>query len=359
MPPSHPKPFRPPLLNEATELLPDGIVIAEGKQGLIESMNSRAERVTGISLADVKGTPLVEAFPFQDRGGDAWWDIASPWVGLNTRIGHREKLLILPNGNEVLVTSRYLRSRRLGPVVAVVLGIRDAEARRRVEADHAALISTVAHELRSPLTGVKGFSSTLLKRWDRFSDDQKRLMIETIEADADRVTRLITELLDASRIESGRLRIHLQSLDPGQLLAQHVERVVASGVARDRFSIDVEEGVTEVWADPDRLAQIIANLVDNAMRHGKEKVALAACSAQRLGGPGVDITISDDGPGIPESKREIVFSRFWHGHSPGSTGLGLYIVRGLAEAHGGEVTVEEGPMGGALMRVFLPTPPGL
>ncbi len=153
-----------------------------------------------------------------------------PLVGLRTRTGHREKLLLLPNGNEVLLTARYLRSGRSAPVDTVVLALRDAEARRRAEADHAALISTISHELRSPLTGVKGFSSTLLRRWDRFSDAQKRLMLETIEADADRVTRLITELLDVSRIDSGRLRIHAQPLDSRTMLNRFVDRYVATGV---------------------------------------------------------------------------------------------------------------------------------
>ncbi len=82
----------------------------------------------------------------------------------------------------------------------------------------------MAHELRSPLTSVKGFSSTLLRRWERFTDDQKRLMIETIEADADRVTRLITELLDVSRLDAGRLAIQAPAGRPRAIFAQHVER---------------------------------------------------------------------------------------------------------------------------------------
>ncbi len=336
---------------DAGELLPDGIITA-GRDAAVRYMNAPSERITGVSRDDVLGKDIRRALPFQDTSGADWWKVTDPWSGLLTRTGHREKLLLLPNGNEVLLTARYLRSGRSTPVESVVLALRDAEARRRTEADHAALISTISHELRSPLTGVKGFSSTLLRRWDRFSDEQKRLMLETIEADADRVTRLITELLDVSRIDSGRLRIHSQPLDSKAVLTRFVDRYVATGVEPERFTVEVDEGALEVWADPDRFDQIVANLIDNAIKHGRGHVGLTASPSDG----GVVIGVADDGPGIPHNQRELVFSRFWHGKNPGSTGLGLYIVRGLVEAHGGVVAVGDAPGGGALLTVAFPRP---
>ena len=340
--------------SDICDLHPDGLVVADD-QGLIVYVNARAAGIVGTPASELLGKDLRKAIPLQENDGRSWWDVADPWSGLAIRSGHREKLLIIPGLREVLVTAKYLRPGRGMPVSQVVMALRDAEGRRRAEANNSALISTVAHELRSPLTSVKGFSSTLLRRWDRFTDDQKRLMLQTIEADADRVTRLITELLDISRIDAGRLQVRKQPVDVHGAISRHIERFVASGYERQRFVLTGHEAaLPEVWADPDRLDQILANLMENAVRHGEGTVTLSVAPTGPDDDQAVTVTISDEGEGIPPENYPMIFTRFWHRSRRGGTGLGLYVVRGLVEAHGGEVRVGQAASGGAEFRFTLP-----
>ena len=276
------------------------------------------------------------------------------------RTGHREKLLVAPKGHDVLVTARYVRSARGGGVERVMLGLRDAEARQRAERDQATVLSTVAHELRAPLTSVTGFTSSLLRRWDRFTDEQKRLMIETIEADATRLTRLITELLDISRLDSDSLNLRLGPVDLHALLATHVVRYElgrSTGAVQLRLGAAASaEGLPEMWADSDRLEQIFYNLIENALQHGAGTVTVTLDRGGVVGEApeSVVVDIDDEGDGIPPADREKIFGRFWHGPSNASTGLGLYVVRGLVEAHGGSVFVTDNDAGGARFVVQLP-----
>ncbi|CAN7410130.1 ATP-binding protein [Knoellia sp. LjRoot47] len=342
--------------NSAAEMLPDGLVAADS-EGIVTSVNHRAEQMLGRRADELVGEDIRVALPLETRNGESWWAMTDPWNGLRTRTGHREKLLQLPDGIELLITARYLRAGRAGPLGAILLSLRDAEGRRRAELDHAALISTIAHELRSPLTGVKGFTSTLRRRWDQFTEEQRLTMLEAIDADADRLTRLITDLLDVSRIDSGRLRIHEVPLGTRDIFTRHVERHVAAGQDAQGFTITVGEGAEEIYADPDRLDQVLANLLENAVRHRAEHVTLDASSWSGPTGPGVMLSVSDDGTGIPAEQRRAVFSRFWHGPSGGGTGLGLYIVRGVVEAHGGWAEIDDAPGGGAVVRAFFPAEP--
>jgi signal transduction histidine kinase len=203
---------------------------------------------------------------------------------------------------------------------------------------------------------VKGFTATLLGKWERFTDDQKRLMLETVDADAGRIKRLIAELLDISRIDSGRLEVRRQPVDIAAAVGRHVQVHTTGGQSPDRFFVRIRPGLPALWADPDKIDQVLGNLLENAVRHGEGTVTIevAPTTAGDDGEEGTEVTVSDEGPGIPEESMSRVFTRFWRGSKRGGTGLGLYIVKGIVEAHGGTITVGRGPRGGAEFRFTLP-----
>jgi signal transduction histidine kinase len=336
--------------------LPDGLVIAD-ETGEVVCFNTAAARITALRPQDVLGRPLQQALPLEDLEGRRWWQLTDPYGGLAIRVGQPERNLLLPGGREVLVAARYVRDEPGGPVRRLVVTLRGTEARRRTERSHAELIATVAHELRSPLTSVKGFTATLLAKWERFTEDQKKLMLETVDSDANRVTRLIAELLDISRIDSGRLEVRRQPVKIAERIQRHVDAHVAAGQEPDRFKLRVTGPLPALWADPDKVDQILGNLLENAVRHGEGTVTIVVAPSsfpREPGGDGTAVTVSDEGPGIPEESMSRVFTRFWRGSKRGGTGLGLYIVKGIVEAHGGSITVGRAPGGGAEFRFILP-----
>ncbi|WP_314613682.1 sensor histidine kinase [Streptomyces stackebrandtii] len=335
--------------------LPDGLVVAD-ETGRVVCFNAAAGRITAVPADRALGLPLDQALPLEDLKGHRWWTLTDPYGGLATRRGQPERNLLLPGGREVLVSARYVREYPTGPVRRVVVSLRGTDARRRTERSHAELIATVAHELRSPLTSVKGFTATLLDKWERFTDEQKRLMLETVDADAGRIKRLIAELLDISRIDSGRLEVRRQPVDLAAAIGRHIQVHTTGGQPPDRFFVRIRPQLPALWADPDKIDQILGNLLENAVRHGEGTVTIevAPGTAGDDGEEGTEVTVSDEGPGIPEASMSRVFTRFWRGSKRGGTGLGLYIVKGIVEAHGGTITVGRGPRGGAEFRFTLP-----
>src|SRR5690349_22833048 len=229
----------------------------------------------------IRRPPRSTLFPyttlFRSEGRD-WWVYADPYGGLPTRTRHPERSLYLADGTEILVSIGYVRENRAKDrtraVRRLVISLRGAQQRERLERSRAELVSTVAHELRSPLTSVKGFTATLLNKWGRFTDDQKRVMLETVNADADRVTRLITELLDVSRIESGRMEVHRQLVSVPERVEKIVAGRVAAGDPADRYRVVVADGLPETWLDADKVDQILGNLIENAVRHGAGTVTV-------------------------------------------------------------------------------------
>jgi signal transduction histidine kinase len=334
------------------DALPDGVLVADPK-GTVVLANTAAARILAVPAAMLVGSDLAEALPLTDEQERDWWKCTDPFNGLATRSRMPERCLTVSSGpllgRSLLVTASFVRDdeHRLQQLVLV---IRDNRARERTDRSRADLVSTVAHELRSPLTSVKGFTATLLAKWDRFNDEQKKLMLETVNADADRVTRLLTELLDVSRIDAGRIELRKQVVDLPRAVHKAVDGRVAGGEPEDRFDITVLGELPEIWADPDKIDQVVGNLVENALRHGAGKVTI---TVGPFGG-GAEVCVEDEGEGIPPETAARVFTRFWRGNRGRGTGLGLYIVKGLVEAHGGSVEVGAAQSGGARFRFVLP-----
>jgi len=356
--------------------LPDGLVIAD-HAGRVLVFNRVASRLTGIPARVAHGADVRQILPLHDKDGRCWWASAKPYHGLSTRSRHPETSLYLGDGTELLVTVSYVRGPRAsalgrglpgypvrthgGQVQRLVIMLRGAQQRARLERTRADLVSTVAHELRSPLTSVKGFTATLLAKWERFTDDQKRVMLETVNADADRVTRLITELLDVSRIESGRMEVHRQLVSVPERVDKIVAGRVAAGDPADRYRVVIADRLPETWLDSDKVDQILGNLIENAVRHGAGTVTIvvepqqnAGTRAAWPGSEGIAVSVRDEGDGVAPELVARIFRQFWRAKRRGGAGLGLYIVKGLVEAHGGTITVQRAPGGGAEFRFIVP-----
>ncbi len=216
----------------------------------------------------------------------------------------------------------------------------------------AQMISKIAHELRSPLTSVKGFSSTLVKRWDRFNDEQRLQLVETIHADAERMARIVSEVLDLARLEAGTLELKRDTV----MLRDVAEATVANYRAlegADRVVVAVDVGLT-VWADADRLAHVIGNLVENAIKFSDE--GPIELRARQTDGR-VEIDVVDQGVGIESARLSQIFSGpgpSGQRAGPLGTGLGLYLSKRLVEAHGGSITVTSESGRGSTFSISLP-----
>jgi len=343
----------PPDAQGLADLLPEGLVMAD-ETGTVTLVSVRAARMLGTTPEGCVGRPLAEVLALSDQDGQDWVTGNRPYDGLGTRVAIPEQSWLLRDGTEVLVAARIHRPAPSRPVTAVAVTLRSGRGRARLDRERSDLVATVAHELRSPLTGVKGFVQALLNRWDKLNDEQKKLMLTTVNADSDRLSRLIAELLDVARIDTGRLQLYPRPSDVRTLVTRVVESV-AMATARD-VEVEVGADLPQVMLDPDKFTQVVTNLVENAVRHGEGRVRVLV---ERLPDDGeydgVRLVVTDEGEGIPLDLRRRVFTKFWTGGARGGSGLGLYIVNGLVRAHGGAVAIEDAAGGGARVTTTWPT----
>jgi signal transduction histidine kinase len=221
------------------------------------------------------------------------------------------------------------------------------------DARFAELISGIAHELRSPLTSVKGFSSTLVKRWDRFTDEQRFQFVETIHKDAERMARIVSEVVDLARLEANRLELHPQRTEVGSVASRAIEQL-ADLQGADRVVVQIDPGLY-AWADPSRLEVVIFNLVENALKFSDAgPVRISATS--RAGE--LCLVVDDEGIGIDPARLPGLFDGppgSAQYATPSGAGLGLLLTSRLVRAHGGTISVENRSPSGSRFTVTLPT----
>ena len=227
---------------------------------------------------------------------------------------------------------------------------------KKLERNREEFVANVSHELRTPLSLIKGYTETLL---DGAKDNPEVSLkfLQTIDRNAERLKLLIEDLLTISELESGRMRLQLQPLALQPLVAKLVEDFKPRTSSR---SVRIVNELPELSAnaDPDRVQQVLSNLVDNAIKYGRNEGTVTISG--KLSGDGmIELCVADDGPGIPADAQERIFERFYRvdkarSREQGGTGLGLSIVKHIVQSHGGRVWVESEP--GAGSRFFFSLP---
>ncbi len=234
---------------------------------------------------------------------------------------------------------------------------RDARERDRVERMKDDFVLTVSHELRTPVTVVKGFAEMLTADAKSLNNRQTEAA-EIISDSAGQLQKMINDLLDLARSDAGKLRIDPEPT-PVRALAQRIGRHMRPHFdERDqRLTVSVEKDVPDVVADPDRIGQVLSNLLTNANKYAPEGARVRLTAAKV--GSQVEFTVADNGPGLEPDELDHVFERFWRAESGetqevGGTGLGLAIAKSLVELHGGAISASSKEGKGATFRFVLP-----
>ena len=305
----------------------DGIAVLDG-DGLVRQWNPAAHRLTGVSAADATGRPLP--FPLPESGA---------------KLTHK-----LGNGSwlDVLCTRLAGRDEK-------VVDFRDVTATKELEEAKDLFLATTSHELRTPITVVQGFASTLASRWDKLADADRRSAVQTIAERAGSLARLVEQLLLGSRAGAEQLTVSNGPFDLAGLLRG---AAVAFRPLSDSHTLaaDIPAELPAAYGDAMATDIIVGQLLENAFKYSPDGGTVTVRAA--LAGDWIEVTVEDEGIGIAPADRERVFERFVQGETGdrrrfGGIGLGLYIVRQLALAQDGEVAASARPGGGTLMRVQL------
>ncbi len=320
-------------------------IVAVDRDGNVVLWNAAAEEITGV--------PAAEAL------GRAPTDVLQRSLDHDETSEEGRGLIQIPRGGEQvwLSVSEAVMRDPAGAVAGRIYAFRDVSSDRRVEQLKSGFVSTVSHELRAPLTSIYGFAETLLREDVAFSDDERRTFLGYIASEAERLTRILDALLSVARLEAGDLHVQIAQTDLRDVVTDVVSSARREVVNGHRFVVDVPEEPLDAAADRDKVRQILANLVDNAVKYSPRggTVTVAACRTSDA----VQVRVLDEGAGVPAGEQERIFRKFYKADAAdpeaGGTGLGLFIARGLAAAMGGRLWIDSETGSGASFVFELPT----
>ena len=357
--------YRTLLLNSA-----DAVIVTD-KAGLITTVNPSFTRLIGAEEKDLLGLPLSSYIDFtsQDDNGHSRHpamaldhhpedELEPKPVTVLTRGGSE---FIMPAAQFPIGQSSSAKEKNGGGdgkencAHLTIVYVIQANSLQQAQTE---FVSTVSHELRTPLTSIKGFADTILRAGDRLDVNQQRRYVGIIKDQADRLTRLVEDILAVSRLESKKLQLTIRAIDLRDAIERVIQNLSDKG-KNHKMAVHVPAGLTPVWCDSDRLEQILTNLIDNAIKYSPAGTTVNVTAKGIQGEPElVEFTVSDQGVGIPEEHIPQVFSKFGRLDNPlvrqtEGTGLGLYITRSLVLALGGQISVASQP-GHTTFTVRLP-----
>ena len=342
---------------------PVGVVVVDAKTGGLVSVNQEAKRLVGVLSPGLPPAELLTALTLQRADGreDSLRDVPlSEALQPGETVRGEEITLTMPDGGSltVLLNATPIRTED-GELDRYVATVQDMTPLRELEQLRAEFLAMVSHELRAPLTSVKGSITTLLNPSSPLNPGEIRQFHRIINSQTDQMRELIADLLDVARIDTGTLSVAPEPTDLAILVAEARE-AFRSGGGQHPLRIDLDPELPLVMADRLRMVQVLNNLLFNAARHSQETSPIRLLVER--GEIQVTVTVADEGSGVPADRMSSLFRKFSgitaedRERDFARTGLGLAICKGIVEAHGGRIWAEsDGPGTGARFSFTIPT----
>ena len=321
----------------------DGIV-AVGRDDRIVLWNAMAEHITGVPASEALGRLVPEVLQ-RELTADESEPPGERYVAVRR------------GGNEVWIAlSEAVMLDPSGGVAGRIFAFRDVSSERVVEQMKSDFVSTVSHELRTPLTSIYGFAETLMRSDVDFSDPERATFLRYIASESERLIGIVDDLLNVARLEAGTLAVGLEPTDLGTVARDAAAGIEAHAGEAHRFAVEVDPGELVVYADPEKLGQVLSGLLANAVGYSPEGGTVTISARRRA--DMAEIVVADEGVGIPRADLQRIFTKFFRAEREGvsvqGSGLGLFLVRGLVTAMGGRIWVESDEGHGSRFTFELP-----